>query len=451
MQSPKEWPAAPKLPGPLMSYRSSILQVPNPKGNPDPAEFGGPMWTREGGNYTGHYFQQLKEDCPERLRVTLKRFTFLSKCFAASSAGLDHGYFTPLGGSRPRQVMMHFHVLMLAAREWKGAVAKIFGAFDWELSRFLHSDTEANKKMMPGPYFCGAPPLRVIALHPDIDLSKTANLQEFNRIVAFMTDRSIVYPDIPCKAKWVHSGGDISACTDTSKTLSIGSQQYLPRAARVAPYDTNDKRKEFRIAHAYLANRDCLGPNNDKFQAMLEVEFEQWCAVDAPAGTTLIPGPTNTLFDPSGGANGDPSKVVVLNSLELEEELKNFEKEPLMYMGRAFVTDMTDFRVNSEPRATWRYKFCKGQVLDDGGRQALSKVFASMGCSKTGLCSRGWSEVYVGEVGTAEDLKAALNATALKKEVTIAPSTDQFYLVLNSYQIPIFFPHVCPSCSAYCL
>ena len=62
--------------------------------------------------------------------------------------------------------------------------SKIYGGFDWALSRFLHADKEADAKMAPGPYFTGAVPRRVIALSPDIDLSKTRTLRDFKRVIA---------------------------------------------------------------------------------------------------------------------------------------------------------------------------------------------------------------------------------------------------------------------------
>ena len=62
--------------------------------------------------------------------------------------------------------------------------SKIYGGFDWALSRFLHSDKDADAALAPGPYFTGKTPTRVLALHPDVDLSRTRNLRDFKRITA---------------------------------------------------------------------------------------------------------------------------------------------------------------------------------------------------------------------------------------------------------------------------
>ena len=62
--------------------------------------------------------------------------------------------------------------------------SKVYGHFDWELSRLLHKDPAIDALLMPGPYVRGPAPERVLALSPDVDLSRTRNLVEYKRIVA---------------------------------------------------------------------------------------------------------------------------------------------------------------------------------------------------------------------------------------------------------------------------
>ena len=62
--------------------------------------------------------------------------------------------------------------------------SKIYGGFDWKLSKFMHADEVAAKELLPGPYFTGKTPKRVIMLSPSLDLSLTRHLREFKRITA---------------------------------------------------------------------------------------------------------------------------------------------------------------------------------------------------------------------------------------------------------------------------
>ncbi len=62
--------------------------------------------------------------------------------------------------------------------------SKIYGGFDWKLSKFMHADEVASKELLPGPYFTGKTPTRVIMLSPALDLSHTRSLREFKRITA---------------------------------------------------------------------------------------------------------------------------------------------------------------------------------------------------------------------------------------------------------------------------
>ena len=62
--------------------------------------------------------------------------------------------------------------------------SKLYGRFDWLLSKFLHNeDPEVHLDLPPGPYFSGKPASRVLAISTFIDLSRTRSAHEFQRIV----------------------------------------------------------------------------------------------------------------------------------------------------------------------------------------------------------------------------------------------------------------------------
>eukprot|EP00798_Chlamydomonas_sp_ICE-L_P007616 gene7616-771_t len=127
--SPPSFPAKPSLGDKFNELLHIDLKLPN-NGGPDfPTKLGPPIFSDKGGKYSDYYFQQLKADCDET-----------------------------------RQVMVHFHSLASVRREWRASVSKIYGGFDWKLSRYLHSDPEANKKLAPGPYMAGVMPERVLVM-----------------------------------------------------------------------------------------------------------------------------------------------------------------------------------------------------------------------------------------------------------------------------------------------
>ena len=63
--------------------------------------------------------------------------------------------------------------------------SKVYGTFDWQLSKRLHSSPKAKAVLLPGPYLSGAAPDRVLVLPPAIvSLGRTRNIQEYKRVIA---------------------------------------------------------------------------------------------------------------------------------------------------------------------------------------------------------------------------------------------------------------------------
>eukprot|EP00798_Chlamydomonas_sp_ICE-L_P001116 gene1116-3949_t len=200
------------------------------------------IFTGVGGLYSDAYFKQLREDCDDESKCPwfkdgsgnfTETFMTIPKWFSFSEAGLNHGFLTPLDGSRPRQVMVHYHYMHFASGSWKMAASKIYGGFDWALSKILHVDQSANEKMLPGPYMTGAAPDRVIALSPMIDLSSTRSPREYKMIIAgllqlaIISNRTVVYPDMPCTAKWLHKGKDGNSACATGDKVRGGDKTLL--------------------------------------------------------------------------------------------------------------------------------------------------------------------------------------------------------------------------------
>eukprot|EP00798_Chlamydomonas_sp_ICE-L_P024898 gene24898-10563_t len=189
-------------------------------------------------------------------------------------------------------------------------------------------------------------------------------------LLALMSNRTLVYPDIPCTTKWVHTFNDSpKACTNYSLLLGIESD-LMPYAARVDPADPNNLDKEFRIFSSYIADQHCTGPNRVKLTGMLNVELK----TDAPAGATLPAVATNTLMgmdykpvDPFTDEFlqfNEYEPVTLTNTLmgvdykhadiftdeflqfseyEVAGELSKYDDQAVLYIGRPMVVEMEDF------------------------------------------------------------------------------------------------------------
>ena len=88
--------------------------------------------------------------------------------------------------------------------------SKIYGGFDWKLSRFLHADSTVEG-LPPGPYAAGGTPARAIAFAPDLDLSRTRSLVEHKRITAGLlqvggcgADKARVHPCLDTSTVWLN-------------------------------------------------------------------------------------------------------------------------------------------------------------------------------------------------------------------------------------------------------
>eukprot|EP00798_Chlamydomonas_sp_ICE-L_P002676 gene2676-12778_t len=74
---------------------------------------------------------------------------------------------------------------------------------------------------------------------------------------------------------WVHRDPDgVNACTDNKLLLQM-QKEMMPYAGRLAPWDKEDLRKEYRIFSAFVADKGCLGPTKYA-SGMMGVEFEEW-------------------------------------------------------------------------------------------------------------------------------------------------------------------------------
>eukprot|EP00798_Chlamydomonas_sp_ICE-L_P007561 gene7561-713_t len=156
---PTGWPEKPLLPKHLTNAHSLNMRVPNSNNSWEPAHLGGAMFTRTGGSYTDEYFAQLKDDCP------------------GCPWWKDE---KPEDESAAAATIEKF--------------IKIYGYFDWSLSRSVHSSPEYNKAMTLGPYASGQIAKRVLVMSPHVDLSNTQNQKDFRRIV--IAKRVLVMPPL---------------------------------------------------------------------------------------------------------------------------------------------------------------------------------------------------------------------------------------------------------------
>eukprot|EP00798_Chlamydomonas_sp_ICE-L_P007560 gene7560-712_t len=331
---PNSFPSHPKLAESHTKFRMATLRVPNAHGHPaGMPELGGPIYSTLGGNFTDLYFRQLKDDCPdtekcpwwkdekeedeEAASSNTELFGFVPKWMAASAADLNHGYLTPLDYSRPRQVMVHYHYLAFARAPWKVTASKVYDSFDWKLSKALHAKDDTHKKLAPGPYISGTIPKRVIAMSPHVMLSSTRDRREFKQItaglvqLAILSNRTVVYPDVPCKTAWMHKDGDVGACDPASQKLIKVQAEDMPYGARIEPWDNANLDKEYRIANAFLADHGCMGPS-EFISGMLNVEFEEWINNDAHEEYRCM-GPSESI---SGMLNVEFEEWINFNARE---------------------------------------------------------------------------------------------------------------------------------------
>ncbi|GFH28332.1 uncharacterized protein HaLaN_26807, partial [Haematococcus lacustris] len=84
----------------------------------------------------------------------------------------------------------------------------LVGRFNWALSEAIF-----KKLQNRSPYSSHRPVTRVLALSPDLDLGYTRSWTELAHIlyglvqVAFLTDRTPVFPNLPCYTAWIHGKG----------------------------------------------------------------------------------------------------------------------------------------------------------------------------------------------------------------------------------------------------
>eukprot|EP00798_Chlamydomonas_sp_ICE-L_P005226 gene5226-18456_t len=396
VQPPVSFPKEPRFPDFFNHFNSMTIKTPAGSAGSMPPELGGPIYSTKGGQYTEQYFELLKGDCaddsqcpwwksdsdPEHANDVTEEFGFVPSWLSTSAAALNHGWLTPVDGSRPRQVMFHFrvppfvmfhfhvlpfvrnewkaavmfhfHVLPFVRNEWKAAVSKIYGAFDWKLSKFLHANKESHAKLAPGPYLAGHIPTKVLPLSPSIDTSKTRSLREFKQInaglvlllspsidmsktrslrefkqitaglvqLALLSGRTVVYPDMPCATPWVHQDvqegpKDVQegpkACNNSLGVLRLPAES-MPYAARTIPHDGS------------VLTKEVAGLQEPKLSAGRD-----------------------------GGFVAD--EIVVLNELEAKHYMRQFDNEFLVYLGSPVVVNMSEANAEDAKEGDWKKKF----------------------------------------------------------------------------------------------
>eukprot|EP00798_Chlamydomonas_sp_ICE-L_P027972 gene27972-8854_t len=478
MDLPTSFPSEPKLGSDFRSIMSTPIRVPGPRDPlqdlkmggpaspirvPSPREplqdlqMEGPIFSSAGGEYTDEYFAQLKGDCPDLTQCPWWKDShsdsdreaaanIQERCTwwkdAPSKSDRAPGgrsalktQTVPLVEGRPvnirpsgirnhtREVMVHFHYLPSARGFFKASVSKLWGGFDWKLSKALHSTPLSKKALAPGPYFTTDAPEKVLVLSPYIDLSRTRNYTEFKRIqaglvqLALMSGRSVVHPDIFCNTSWPHkTEQSMAACTNASLGLLKVRAADLPYAARVEPWNPQSK-KEFRICSGFLADEGCLGPV-PYVSGLLNIEFEEWVLHDLDKKYALGPTKSNTMLytkpEKSAGRDGrwigDAAEELakfgeqpllylyigqrVMAAEELAtfdeqpllyifmgqrvmaaEELAKFDDQPLLYLGQPVLVKMdeTGVRGNDKKDMTnWKVKFMEADLLQPAGWMASS-------------------------------------------------------------------------------
>eukprot|EP00798_Chlamydomonas_sp_ICE-L_P022985 gene22985-30173_t len=266
---------------------TSTTFIPGTKTPTPPGEMGGIMFNASGGIYSDSFLNQLKEDCDDgacsswlfKESVERKKETFglVPKWLSTTSFWMQNGLLTPLDGSTAKVIALHGHVGSPGSSKMmlKRAVRKLFGSFDWEASKALHSLPEHSNS---GPYFTGSMPQKLIALSPAIDLSKTRSKAEYKRLLIAL----------------------IQACAGT-KAMSLDENRewmpYLHKQGNPALDQASAGASEFRFVTSQMLSDFCLRKKWSLQQGgMIEVEFEYWLRADAPHNTVKYPIDTNTVL-----------------------------------------------------------------------------------------------------------------------------------------------------------
>eukprot|EP00798_Chlamydomonas_sp_ICE-L_P013117 gene13117-3654_t len=217
-----------------------------------------------GGKYTDYYYDQLKGDCPE-------------------------------------QSMLHYHT-----QRPKGFSSRLYGVHDWDLSNFLHEEPESMKYLAPGPYLSGPAPTMVIMLDPSVDwgvflpawgvtctdsvvfcdsppmsppspaqADDSPGVSSSRTRVAYLSGRTIVYPDFKCETVWAHSKKEnVQACTEDQRFRHAGMDLF-PYAQRKDYLDPNSDEKVWAWASMDFAADGCVKSFLGK--GIIYTEFEHWC------------------------------------------------------------------------------------------------------------------------------------------------------------------------------
>eukprot|EP00798_Chlamydomonas_sp_ICE-L_P028219 gene28219-31324_t len=266
---------------------------------------------------------------------------------------------------------------------------KLFSRFQWNLSRELHMEKHIKSD---GPYFSGKEPAeRVLLLQHDVDLSRTENNLEMKLIVqgliqlAILSNRTVVFPDVPCEAGWMLEQRNSSAC-DGSSYLKMSARELFPYAALVG------------------------------FKAMLNLEYEQqWLHVDAPSGAESTPSDANTAFITAAvalkvpNARDNPSWslgeiITTLSPQDADQELKRFDAKAILYVRHPVTVELK--RIDGKAilyvghpvtgelcrgiyRGPWDYSRGNPGVIEDAARGLAAEMQGGMIVLKPGAAFEG--------------------------------------------------------------
>ena len=154
-------------------------------------------------------------------RNTTEIFThapqWLAASIQASPKGLHLGKEVKDGPKKLRGPYLSIgHIHGLAGGPDKLIYRKILARYNWTLGSEIARVISPHSSPTWSPYVLGAHFHKVIALHPNIDLSRTRNSTEFSSLiyglalVARLSRRVLVLPTLPCEAKWLDKGGSKS-------------------------------------------------------------------------------------------------------------------------------------------------------------------------------------------------------------------------------------------------
>ncbi|KAL6747905.1 hypothetical protein V8C86DRAFT_2894510 [Haematococcus lacustris] len=227
-------------PLPPEAYRAKLAQLQLPNMDYPWAEaLGGRLLPNDTGAFTQAFLAQLRDDCPScpwwnehrpllpggdmKGEITPNMFHDEAGAVHKETMGaVPHWLDTSTGWYRVGQyhgmkapepvpwVFSHIHSWHVGRRNYdqKAGPRKLVGRFNWALSEAIFKKVQNRSA-----YSSHQPVTRVLALSPDLDLGYTRSWTELAHIlyglvqVAFLTDRTPVFPNLPCHTAWIHGKG----------------------------------------------------------------------------------------------------------------------------------------------------------------------------------------------------------------------------------------------------